>query len=122
MSTWLPPTAEEQPEVSLECWGAFEVLVPELGTPTIHVAGLRAASGEGRVTSPVAKVDGAGRCVVTSTGRVYRLVGAPGMRGDAIYVWRRWLQNWKAEVLSDAAPALVHSFESGETPNGDNAS
>lgn len=121
MSTWLPPTAEEQPEVFLECWGAFEVLVPELGAPTIHVAGVRAAGGEGRVSSPVAKVNGAGRCVITSTGRIYRLVGAPGMRGDALYVWHRWLRSWSAEVLSDAAPALLASFAAEEAPNGSSA-
>lgn len=119
MSTWLPPTAEEQPEVSLVDWGAFEVLVPELGTPTIHVAGVRTASGEGRVSSPVARVDGAGRCVVTSTGRTYRLIGPPGLQGDANYVWNRWLWKWHAKVLSDAAPALLEAFAgAGEAPDG----
>jgi hypothetical protein len=119
MSTWLPPTAEEQPEVSLVDWGAFEVLVPELGAPSIHVAGVRAAGGEGRVSSPVARVNGAGRCVVTSTGRVYRLIGAPGLQGDAAYVWRRWVASWRASVLSDATPALLQAFEVGQTPGGD---
>ncbi len=122
MSMWLPPTAEEQPEVSLVDWGAFEVLVPELGAPTIHVAGVRAASGEGRVSSPVAKVDGDGRCVVTSTGRVYRLMGPPGLRGDGRYVWSRWLWKWNAKLLSDAAPALIQSFEAGDAPSGSAAS
>lgn len=122
MSTWLPPTADEQPEVSLVSWGAFEVLVPELGAPTIHIAGLHERAGEGRVTSPVAKVDGASRCVVTSTGRVYRLIGPPGMQGDAEYVWRRWVFKWNAKVLSDAAPALVSAFDAGETMNGNEAS
>ena len=108
--------------MSLVSWGAFEVLVPELGAPTIHVVGLHQRAGEGRVSSSVAKVDGAGRCVVTSTGRVYRLVGAPGLQGDAEYVWRRWVWKWNAQVLSDAAPALVHAFETGEAPNGSLAS
>lgn len=89
MSVWLPPTANEQPEVSLVSWGAFEVLVPELGEPIIHIAGVREVGGEGRVSSPVAKVDAANRCVVTSTGRVYRLVGAPRLQGEASYVWQR---------------------------------
>lgn len=121
MSTWLPPTAQEQPEVSLVDWGAFEVLVPELGTPTIHVAGVR-VGGEGRVSSPVAKVDGAGRCVITSTGRAYRLIGAPGLQGDGHYVWNRWVWKWNATVLSDAAPALVQSFSEAEANDADQAS
>lgn len=118
MSVWLPPTAEEQPEVSLVSWGAFEVLVPELGAPTIHIAGVREVGGEGRVSSPVAKVDALNRSVVTSTGRIYRLLGAPGLQGEATYVWQRWVRNWSAEVLSDAAPALLHQFESAEPPHG----
>jgi hypothetical protein len=122
MSTWLPPTADEQPEVELVCWGAFEVLVAELGSPTIHVAGLRGAGGEGRVSSPVATVDAANRSVVTSTGRIYRLVGAHGMQGDAQYVWHRWVRIWSAVVLSDAAPALVESFVAAEASHGDKAS
>lgn len=121
MSVWLPPTADEQPEVSLVFWGAFEVLVPELGAPTIHVVGIRAQSGEGRVSSPVAKLDAPNRSVVTSTGRVYRLVGEPGVQGDADYVWRRWVFNWKADVLSDATPAMLNHFKAAEGSNGDEA-
>lgn len=120
MSIWLPPTAEEQPEVSLVHWGAFEVLVPELGAPTIHVAGFR-VGGEGRVSSPVAKVDATNRCVVTSTGRVYRLLGAPGLQGDSTYVWERWVWKWHATVLRDAAPALLQSFAAEESPDGGDA-
>jgi hypothetical protein len=104
MSVWLPPTAAEQPDVTLTDWAAFEVLVPELGAPTIHVVGYNAT--EGRVSSPVVKVDAGQHSVVTSTGRVYRLKGSPGLNGDAQYIWRRWLVIWKASVLSDATAAL----------------
>ena len=122
MSTWLPPTAAEEPDVALVAWGAFEVLVPELGTPTIHVAGMREAGATGRVSSPVAKVDAATRSVVTSTGRIYRLIGAPGLQGDATYVWTRWVWKWNATVLSDAAPALVQSFSEAEANDAGQAS
>ncbi len=118
MPVWLPPTAAEQPHVSLVAWGAFEVLVPELGTPTIHVAGIEEGIAIGRVSSPVAKVDAKNRCVETSTGRIYRLIGTPGLQGDAVYVWRRWVANWSANVLSNAAPALLHAFEAEESSDG----
>lgn len=119
MSTWLPPTAEEEPVVTLVSWGAFEVFVPELEAPTIHVAGMKQVGATGRVSSPVVKVDVATRSVVTSTGRTYRLLGAPGLQGDASYVWSRWLWKWNAKVRSDAAPALAHSFDAEETLNGE---
>lgn len=47
MPIWLPPTAAEQPDVTLNYWSAFEVPVPELGEPTIHIIGINARSGEG---------------------------------------------------------------------------
>ena len=36
MSLWLLPASTEQPEVTLVCWSAFEVLVPKLGAPIIQ--------------------------------------------------------------------------------------
>jgi len=111
MPIWLPPTTAEQPDVTLSHWGAFEVLVPELGEPTVHIVGINARSGEGRVTSPVAGVNEENRSVTTSTGRIYRLHGAPGITERGRYVWSRWVEQWDAEVLSNASPALLRRFE-----------
>lgn len=105
MPVHLPPTADEQPEVTLTHWAAFEAKAVELDGPTIHVVGYAPALGAARVTSPVAKVDAG--AVVTSTGRVYRLDGLPGLTGDGQYVWRTWLRHWQATVLSDATQAVA---------------
>jgi len=110
MSVWLPPTAAEQPNVTLTSWAAYEVQVPGLDVPTIHVAGYAEWEGSGRVTSPLQSIDAQHRSVVTSTGRVYRLAGAPGLSGDAEYVWRRWVRLWNATELSDATAALLEQF------------
>lgn len=118
MSIWLPPTAEHQPEVVLVSWSAFEVLVPRLGKPTIHVAGVEEACGDGRVSSPVCKVDAPNRSVVTSTGRTYRLVGPAGLHGNAEYVWQRWVHSWDAEILREAASALLNAFNADEAHCG----
>lgn len=105
MPVCLPPAADAQPEVTLTNWAAFEARAVELDGPTIHVVGYAPALGAARVTSPVAKVDAG--AVVTSTGRVYRLAGPPGLTGDGQYVWRTWLRHWQATVLSDATQALA---------------
>jgi hypothetical protein len=112
MSTWLPPTAAEQPDVTLTNWAAFEVNVARFHGPTIHLVGFAECEGTGRVTSPVAKLDAGSRCAVTSTGRVYRLAGAPGLNGDGHYVWQVWQRSWKATVLSDATGAIEKQFAS----------
>lgn len=112
MTVWLPPTAAEQPNVTLTSWAAYEVQVPDLDAPTIHVAGYAESEGSGRVTSPLRSVDAQHRSVVTSSGRVYRLAGGAGLSGNAEYVWRRWLRLWDATVLSDATSTLLEQFTS----------
>jgi len=74
-----------------------------------------------RKTFDLYRADAATRSVVTSTGRIYRLIGAPGLQGDATYVWKRWVWKWNATVLSDAAPALVQSFSEAEANDADQA-
>ncbi|WP_425258158.1 hypothetical protein ACPOLB_21880 [Rubrivivax sp. RP6-9] len=119
MPAWLPPTAADQPSVTLTSWAAFEVQVPGLDAPTIHVAGYAEWEGSGRVTSPLKSVDAQRRSVVTSSGRVYRLQGGPGLSGDAEYVWRRWLRLWNATELSDATSALVEQFTAASSAGGE---
>lgn len=119
MPVWLPRTAAQQPHVALVSWAAFEVLIPKLGKPTLHVAGVEEGAGGGRVSSPVAEVDSTRRSIVTRSGRVYRLGGPPGLGGDAEYVWQRWVESWNAQVLSDAVPMLLSAFDDQEARDGD---
>jgi hypothetical protein len=93
--------------VLLACWAAFEVRVPSLDTATVHLVGLRDASPVARVSSPVAQLAPDGFCVRTSTGRLYNLVGPPGLSFDGVVHWRRWLDYWTAEVMSDVTRALT---------------
>jgi hypothetical protein len=106
MSVWLPPTTGEQPSVTLTRWAAFDVLIPELGSPTVHVVGFFSEAGEGRVTSPVSRLKGSQRACVTRSGRTYRLDGPPGLNSQALYVWRQWKATWKVEVRGDATDAM----------------
>lgn len=112
MSIWLPPTAAKQPEVNLTSWAAHEVEVPGLEGPSVHIAGDNGTGG--RVTSPVQRIEATTRSVVTSTGRVYRLHGAPGLSGDAEYVWRRWLRMFDVTVLQDVSGRLLKQFTNAE--------
>jgi hypothetical protein len=111
MSIWLPPTAAAQPNVTLTSWAAYEVQIPGLDGPTMHVAGYIEWEGSGRVTSPLRAMDALRRSVVTRSGRVYRVTGGPGLSGDAEYAWRRWLKLWNVTVLGDVTAALLRGFD-----------
>lgn len=82
----------------------------EFDSPTIHVVGETLIERIGRVTSPVVSLDPSKRCVVTRSGRAYRLDGPPGRGKEAMYVWGQWLTLWKAEVLDDASARLAERF------------
>lgn len=101
------PSSEERPRVLLARWGAFQVRLPTFDAATVHLVGLRDASSIARVSSPVAQLACDGRCVRTSTGRLYILVGPPGLSDDAVVHWRRWLDYWTATVVGEVTQSLT---------------
>ena len=110
MSIWIPPTIAEQPGLVLSGWSAFKVLLPEIGSPTAHLAGYNERAGEGRVSSPLESFDATSRCGITSSGRVYRLSNHSGLGGEASYVWGRWLGIWSATVLQELSLEELAEF------------
>lgn len=110
MPTWLPPATAEQPNVVLTNWSAFEVLIPRLGKPTLHVAGRAVDEGSGRVSSPVVTIDERQRRVVTRSGRVYGLIGDPCDHPDVAYLVQAWLEGFDATLLRDATHEIQSRF------------
>lgn len=111
MPLFLPPTVTERPDERLRSWAAFEVFVPGLGERTRHVAG-DVADGSGRVSSPLVAIDDANRSVVTRSGRVYRLIGRPGLGLEGEYVWKNWLAGTEARDVQDVTAEFTRRFDS----------
>ena len=107
MPLWIPPTTDIQPDLTLTGWGAFEVLLPGIGHPTLHFVGYHVEDGEGRVSSPITGFDSSTRYGVSRSGRVYHLREHPGLGGGAQYVWARWLRIWDVAVLRDCSESFV---------------
>jgi hypothetical protein len=57
---------------------------------TRHFVGEDVRSGAGRVSTAIRRFDPKTLRGVTSSGRVYRLLGRRGCSGDAQYVWSCW--------------------------------
>lgn len=99
---WVIGPVENEPEVSLEDWSVFEVLVPGLKGRTRHFAGTNVYGREGRASSPILSFDASTRRGRTSSGRVYKLVGTrTGLCSDASYVWNLWKSRNQAKDVSD---------------------
>jgi hypothetical protein len=91
-SIWRPTDVTQEPETKLINWQIYKVYLDQLGEYTMHFVGYTlSAYGEGRVCSPVIEFDKNRMRGITRSGRVYELVGAPGLHPDAQYVWHRWL-------------------------------
>jgi hypothetical protein len=88
----------------------FEVFVPALGERSLHVAG-DVADRSGRVSSPLVAIDDANRSVVTRSGRVYHLVGRPGLGLEGEYVWSMWRDGSEARDIKDVTAEFVQRFD-----------
>ena len=115
MPIWIPPSLEDQPGVTLSGWAAFKVFLPGNGFPTAHLVGYNERVGEGRVSSHMVKFDAASMCGVTSSGRLYRLLGEPGLAGDAAYVWQRWTNRWSADAHEEMSAEALSAFLAGSS-------
>ena len=85
MSLWKVNHVADEPRTRLHQWR-----VMALPDGSRHLVGYAMPSREGRTSSAVEQFDVARLCAVTGSGRVYELVGRPGLDMDAQYVWDRW--------------------------------
>lgn len=86
MSIWRTAPVETAPVVELSQWSVFQT-----ETGQRHFVGYNTRSGEGRVSSAIVEFDPKTLSGLTTTGRLYQLIGPPGVNSDAEYVKHRWL-------------------------------
>lgn len=99
MPVWRIAPIADEPSSTLTSWSAFETEREER-----HLCGYALEAREGRVTSAIATFDPETASATTSSGRIYRLKGRPGVDSDAEYVKARWLRvNASAEHLDVTA-------------------
>ncbi len=82
---WATKPVTEQPALTLQQWS-----VRELHDGDRHFVGWCPENREGRVSSKIEFFDPITKRGITSTGRVYELIGPSGHDADAEYVWRAW--------------------------------
>lgn len=83
-----PPNVSEEPIIELSRW-SIRSAVDQYGEKSSHFVGI--ADGVGRVSSPIVEWKSSTEAL-TSSGRIYKLVGMEGHSMDAEYVWSKWLK------------------------------
>lgn len=107
MTFRMPLASPGEPHIELMLWSAFLLFLPILGSPTVHVVGINGLTGRARVSSPVAKVHATGQRVITQSGRLYGLLGAPGAPAYGRAMLADWSTAWDALVLDNVTPTLM---------------
>jgi hypothetical protein len=82
---WATTSITETPEIELGSWRVFETEKGER-----HFVGYNLTEHEGRVSSAIQAFDPDTMTGITSSGRVYQLIGNSGFDQDALYTWNRW--------------------------------
>ena len=112
---WSIGSVKSEPSVELMDWSVFEVLLPAIGIRTRHFAGTNVFSGHGRVCSPIKSFDGTSRRGITSSGRVYELVGSlTGLCSNGSYVWNMWIQINDAKDIVDVTADIKSLMDGGQ--------
>ncbi len=101
MTVWHATDITTTPEVVLANWKIYEVCSELWTKKTLHFVGYNISEREGRVSSAITEFDLATMCGRTSSGRVYKLLGARGSESDSAYVFSRWCNLNKITELSE---------------------
>ncbi|GAB3647836.1 hypothetical protein [Ramlibacter alkalitolerans] len=112
MSVWAIESIQELPEVTLRDWAVFEVPLYGPEQPwTRHLAGWSCEGGHGQVCSPVAAFDPVTATCMTQSGRVYRLLRAPGLCSDGQYVLNRWMRINRMPQMRDVTAEVFLAIQ-----------
>jgi hypothetical protein len=85
MPVWRVADVSAEPEMSISDW---QILETQLGSR--HFVGCDVRNLTGRVSTAIQEFDPAVLRGVTSSGRVYQLVGPSGWSENGRYLWERW--------------------------------
>ncbi|MGF6654934.1 hypothetical protein OKW34_005524 [Paraburkholderia youngii] len=85
MPVWTVAGISAEPELSISEW---QILETQPGSR--HFVGTDVRDYTGRVSTAIQQFDSTALRGVTSSGRVYQLVGLQGCSANAQYIWERW--------------------------------
>jgi hypothetical protein len=89
MSIYMVEAPGEYPE-NITRWSVKEVLCEWSDVRTRHLVGYIQSMRDGRASSPIQQFDPGKMSIQTRSGRIYQLVGEPGINSDADYIWKHY--------------------------------
>ncbi len=109
---WSASSVQSEPEKWLSTWQIYKTVEARI-QPDIfgyHFVGYDIRGGHGAVSSKIDKFDPVTMCGVTRSGRVYQLLGMPGVNPDAQYTLHAWIHRNEL-VMEDATEEFVQHYK-----------
>lgn len=103
MPIWKPPPVSRLSLIPLSRWRIFE-----LTDGSRYFVGVDMFDQTGRVSSPIVAFNAVSLQGTTQTGRIYELVGKPGVALQADYVWIRWCELYEVTSYTDVTQLLLN--------------
>lgn len=109
---WGSASVEAEPEKWLEAWQVFKVVKTNGFEDRfgLHFSGRNCREFNGAVSSKIENFDSVTMRGVTSSGRVYQLVGLPGFCDDAQYVLDNWC-GFNQVKVENATEEFIHRYK-----------
>ncbi len=109
---WSASSVQSEPEKWLSSWQIYKTVEARIQPELFgyHFVGYDVRGGHGAVSSKIDKFDPVTMCGVTRSGRVYQLLGIPGVDQDAQYTLNGWIQINQL-VMEDATEEFVQYYK-----------
>ena len=109
---WSASSVQSEPQKWLDNWQVYKTVKARIQPELFgyHLVGYDIRGGHGAVSSKIDKFDPVTMCGVTRSGRVYQLLGMPGVNQDAQYTLSGWIHRNEL-VMEDATEEFVQHYK-----------
>lgn len=109
---WSASSIKTEPEKWLDHWQIYKTVKTNIHPELFgyHFVGHDVRGDHGAVSSKIDRFDPVKMCGVTLSGRVYQLIGMPGVNQDAQYTLNGWIRRNEV-VMEDATEECVQHYK-----------
>lgn len=109
---WSASSVQSEPQKWLDNWQIYKTVKARIQPELFgyHFVGYEIRGGHGAVSSKIDKFDPVTMCGVTRSGRVYQLLGMPGVNQDAQYTLDAWIQ-FNELVMEEATEEFIRYYK-----------
>lgn len=109
---WPARSVSSEPQKWLHTWQIYKVVEAKAYPEFFgyHFVGYDVRGGHGAVSSKIEQFDPVTMCGVTQSGRVYQLVGTPGVNSDGQYTLASWILANEL-VMEDATEEFIQHYK-----------